>query len=86
MGFLNVAAAVMLKRAVKDSLSESSLAQILTNSSYQSFSWRNGLRFGDLAISLEQLTAAKNLAHFSIGSCSLHEPDADLLSISDTAR
>jgi hypothetical protein len=30
--------------------------------------------------------AAKHLAHFSIGSCSLHEPDTDLLSLSDTAR
>jgi hypothetical protein len=86
MGFLNVATAVMLKRALQHSLSESSLADILTNSSYQSFSWDNGLRFGDFAISLDQLIAARNLAHFSIGSCSLHEPDADLLSFSDTAR
>ena len=86
MGFLNVAAAVMLKRALGKSLSESSLVNLLTNSSYQSFSWRNALRFGDYAISLDQLMAAKHLAHFSIGSCSLHEPDTDLLSLSDTAR
>lgn len=86
MGFLNVAAAVVLKRALRNSLSESSLAGILTNSSYQSFSWLDGLRFGDFAISLDQLITAKNLAHFSIGSCSLHDPDADLFSLSDTAR
>ncbi|MEY4701927.1 MAG: hypothetical protein RL326_2114 [Pseudomonadota bacterium] len=86
MGFLNVTTAVMLKRALHSALSEPTLVDILTNSSYQSFSWENGLQFGDFAISLDQLTSAKNLAHFSIGSCSLHEPDADLLSFSDTAR
>jgi hypothetical protein len=86
MGFLNVTAAVMLKRSLKSALSETALLRILTNSSYAAFSWKNGLQCGDYDISLAQVAAAKKLAHFSIGSCSLHEPDEDLLSFSDTAR
>lgn len=86
MGFLNVAAAVMLKRSLKHALSETALVEILTNASYDAFSWKNGLQFRRYCISLAQLIAAKRLAPFSIGSCSLHEPDEDLLAFSENAR
>ena len=39
---------------------------------------RLGCHFEGLSHSHEQLIQAKNQSHFSIGSCSLHEPDHDL--------
>ena len=84
MGFVAVAAAVMLRRVLGAAISESSIAQLLTNSSHERFSYGRNLRFDNHQISIEQLIAAKKSAHFSIGSCSLHEPDHDLIAFAET--
>jgi len=86
MGFVNVAAAVMLRRSLGPLVSETALTRLLTNSSWNSLGFENGLQFESYSASFEQIIAAKRHSHFSIGSCSLHEPDADLLTFSDTAR
>lgn len=79
MGFLNLAAAVMFRRSLGSVASESLLAELLMNRSRSELTCLEGLRYKSLHITHQQLTEAKGRAHFSIGSCSLHEPDADLI-------
>lgn len=85
MGFVNVVAAVMFRRVLGDGITHSALTELLTNSSWNAFSWHSGLSYGDYNISLEQLRAAKGARHFSIGSCSLHEPDLFLGELVDAS-
>jgi len=77
-GFLNVAAALMIRRALGKTVPESFLLELLCNRSIRDIRLEKGLGFGSLFIDHAQLIQAKNQSHFSIGSCSLHEPDADL--------
>jgi hypothetical protein len=78
MGFLNVSAAVMLHRHLGDKLSGATLDKILTNQDPRAFTFGERLGFRELRISLSELRAVKERGHFTIGSCSLHEPDGDL--------
>jgi hypothetical protein len=78
MGFLNVACALYLRRALREDFSEQSIVSLLTNSSVEQLSFANGIRFNSAAISHEQLIQAQRLAPFTIGSCSIQEPDQDL--------
>lgn len=86
MGFVNVASAVMLRRGLGPLVSETALTRLLTNSSWNSLCFENGLRFENHSASFERVIEAKRQSHFSIGSCSLHEPDRDLLTLSHTVR
>ncbi len=79
MGFLNLTSAVYLRRALGPAISESALAELLINSSVTQFSFSEGLACAAASISAQQLDAAIQLAQFSIGSCSIHEPDQDLV-------
>lgn len=78
MGFLNVTAGVMLRRALGDKVPQSRLVEILTNQATDAFTFGSSLRFKDIQISLSDLKRAKESGHFTIGSCSLREPDEDL--------
>lgn len=78
MGFLNLAAAVMFRRALHATASEDMLIELLKNASTSELSLQDGVHFRSLHISRADLAQAKAKAHFSIGSCSLHEPDDDL--------
>lgn len=78
MGFLNVSVGVMLHRCLADKISPKAIEEILTNQDSKAFSFGNRLGFKNLSISIDELEAAKVKMHFSIGSCSLHEPDEDL--------
>jgi|LauGreDrversion4_2_1035121.scaffolds.fasta_scaffold25433_2 hypothetical protein len=78
MGFLNVSVGVLLHRCLKDKVSAKLLEEILTNQDAKAFSFGERLGFKDVTISLKELETAKAMGHFSIGSCSLHEPDEDL--------
>jgi len=60
------------------SFSEKDIEELLVNDSPKALSFENGIKFKDLAISAEQVIQASSLAGFSIGSCSIHEPDDDL--------
>jgi len=78
MGFLNVTVGVMLHRQLEDQVSTMALAEILTNQDPNAFTFGPHLGYKDLGITLAELEKAKSSGHFSIGSCSLHEPDGDL--------
>jgi hypothetical protein len=78
MGFLNLAAAVMFRRVLGRAASEEILSELLTNQLISELTCENGVHFRSLHISHKELAEAKAMAHFSIGSCSLHEPDEDL--------
>jgi hypothetical protein len=77
-GFLNLVIAVMLRRALRDAIGVSALERLVTNESTDRLNVNGIVGFDSFSISREQLHAAKQAAHFSIGSCSLAEPDADL--------
>jgi hypothetical protein len=78
MGFLNVVAAVSIRRALGESAPESLLSKLLCNHSIQPFSSPEALSFEGLSLSYQEVRETRAVAHFSIGSCSLHEPDQDL--------
>jgi hypothetical protein len=78
MGFLNLTVAVMLRRALGPAAPEGALASLLANSSVATFSLERGVSALSFSLPLEGLREARSRAHFSIGSCSLSEPDADL--------
>lgn len=78
MGFLNLAAAVMFRRALGGGAPLEALERLLTNASAGALSFSPGLAFEDLFLSHERLKAARMQAAVAIGSCSLHEPDDDL--------
>ncbi|MFO0416447.1 MAG: hypothetical protein ACK5Y6_04090 [Pseudomonadota bacterium] len=79
IGFLNVSAAVYGRRALGAALSEGELAQLLVCDSLTELSIKeDGFTWRGHTVSLEQLKKAQAAAHFSIGSCSLYEPDQDL--------
>jgi hypothetical protein len=79
MGFLNLSCAVYLRRALGSAISESALAELLMNNSITRFSFAEGLAYDAVRISAQELDAAVQRAPFSIGSCSIHEPDQDLV-------
>lgn len=78
MGFLNVSVGVMLHRCLGAQLSAKQLEEILTNQHAKAFIFGEQLGYKELRISLAELQRAKGGGHFTIGSCSLHEPDEDL--------
>lgn len=78
LGFLNLAVAVMARRVLGERVTEKILINTLTNDRSDYFDFNGALKFGDLTIEYAELQQAKQLAHFSIGSCSLSEPDDDL--------
>jgi hypothetical protein len=82
VGFLNLATAVMIRRVKGEAISKGSIASLLTNQNYFAIKTDGELSYQGAGISVEELHGAKNSAHFSIGSCSLHEPDADLTRLS----
>lgn len=78
MGFLNVAAAVYFRRTLGGAIPAASLTELLTNNSVAALSFEHGIHYKNFAITSDQLQHAKQRCHFSIGSCSIHEPDEDL--------
>ena len=78
MGFLNVVAGVMFRRSLGAKLSHTHLVDILTNQDAHAFSFDDSLHFKNLTISLAELQKVKESLPFTIGSCSLREPDEDL--------
>jgi hypothetical protein len=79
MGFLNLAAAVFIRRSIGAAFSEEEISQLLVNDSIKSFSFDSELIYKETRITLDELGRAKNRAPFSIGSCSIYEPDQNLI-------
>ncbi len=82
-GFINVAAAVMLRRALGDQISKESIIGLLENEDAKALSFDESLNYGALVVESNQLSVIKSSAPFSIGSCSLREPDDDLHKLLD---
>lgn len=78
MGFLNVATGVMLRRSKGSAIAIETISKLLINDDPHALSLGSELGYRGLSISLTEALRAKESAHFSIGSCSLHEPDQDL--------
>lgn len=78
MGFLNLAAGVLLRRVTGEKISREMLSRLLTNASFEAITTGENLAYNGIAISYDQAVTAKRIAGLSIGSCSLHEPDADI--------
>lgn len=78
LGFLNLSAALFLKRALGPSFPDIEALDCLFAVDTKFFTLGTSLGWKDYKISLEQLKDLKRQFPFSIGSCSLHEPDQDL--------
>jgi hypothetical protein len=79
MGFLNLASAVLIRRSLGAAFPAEEISRLLVKDSIKSFSFDQGLAYNQTRVTLEELSKAKNMAPFSIGSCSIHEPDRDLI-------
>lgn len=77
-GFLNLATAVALRRARGEQLSEATITSLLVNQEYTALTVGETLGYSDVSASYEEVSQAVKSASFAIGSCSLHEPDADI--------
>jgi hypothetical protein len=77
-GFLNLAAAVMFRRALGSLFEKGICNRLLQNGSPEALTFGAQMRFEEIAISAADLVNAKSRSLFSIGSCSLSEPDQDL--------
>lgn len=79
LGFLNLIAALYLRRSLGSRVfHDDALIACLTSSATSDFTLSDGLRWRDYSISEESVSEAKIAHFFSIGSCSIHEPDEDL--------
>lgn len=78
MGFLNLTMAVMLRRVHGEAFTEAQVTELLVNAEPMAFTWGELMKYGRLSLSRDELRAAKAKVPFSIGSCSLAEPDEDL--------
>jgi hypothetical protein len=82
-GFINVAAAVMLRRSFGAQMTEETILRLLETSDPKALVFESSLHYGELVVEPEQLAAIKGSSPFSIGSCSLKEPDEDLHQLLD---
>lgn len=78
LGFLNFATAVVMRRAIKD-LDVTTIQRCLDERDPKAFAFNQGLRWDDFSIPVEELQKIKDTYRMSIGSCSLREPDEDLV-------
>ncbi len=85
LGFLNLSVALYLKRALGSEFPAIEVLNCLFASSLEHFNFGQNLAWKEYQIPLEQLRSLKEQFPFSIGSCSLHEPDQDLARLFDDA-
>ena len=79
LGFLNMATALYLKRHLGSAFSNQDLLGCLTCEQSSAYRFEDELQWNEQRLSVRDLELLKENFHFSIGSCSLHEPDQDLL-------
>ncbi len=79
LGFLNLTCALILARSLGETFSQRRALECLETREAADYSFSGGLRWRDLSLDLAALRDAKESSPFSIGSCSLSEPDADLV-------
>lgn len=79
LGFLNLAIALYLKRQLGGDLPAHELLEILLCSDIRRFDFDTAVSYGPHRVDSKDICNLKKAFHFSIGSCSLLEPDQDLL-------
>jgi hypothetical protein len=78
-GFLTFTAAVMFRRALGAQFTIAQCARLLASDSMTSLTFGETVGFEEHTISSIDVVKAKNSALFTIGTCSLREPDDDLV-------
>jgi hypothetical protein len=79
IGFLNLVVAFSLRRVLQNGIGHTALAELLVNSDPAALSFAHDLHYQSFAISKQQAEGVKAGPALAIGSCSLSEPDADLV-------
>lgn len=79
MGFLTLALAVYFRLLLGSEIfSRESLLELLQLKDAATLHFDENARWRDFSVTAEQIDQLRDRWHFSIGSCSLSEPDADL--------
>jgi len=86
LGFLNLKSALMLVAVYGEKISDSELLKCLSESSPAAYSFENLFRWRNWEVDLVKISTAQKLLPLTIGSCSLEEPDADLVRLFGPAR
>lgn len=77
--FLPTAVALyLLRHSPAEPMHRNDIHSLLSITSPDQLSFANGIQWGKHFLPLETLEMLRRASHFSIGSCSLDEPDADL--------
>lgn len=79
LGFLNIVIALILRRELGNSIPESDIVSCLNVSDANEFTFDDKLQWDRYAISEDEIKLLKSKYRFTIGSCSLKEPDSDLI-------
>lgn len=79
LGFLNIVVALILRRWLGSSIPESDIISCLNVSDANDFTFDDKLQWDRFAISEDEIKQIKSQFRFTIGSCSLKEPDDDLV-------
>ena len=80
LGFINLTMALMLSRALPGKFKGAAVERCLEGRSVRNFTFTDSKAgFEEFVITGAELQSAKKLSHFSIGSCSINEPDDDLV-------
>jgi hypothetical protein len=79
-GFFGVAVAIYLRKVLgAGRFTLDDILRCISATTPAEFGIDENLTWGDFSISAQQLLACREHFRFSIGSCSIHEPDADLV-------
>lgn len=78
VGFISLAIAYALKHQLGKDFTHRDISTCLVESQKEAFKFKDGIGWRDFFITLDQLRAWKADTRFSIGSCSVIEPDQDL--------
>ena len=80
LGFLNITAALFFCAHKKGKISKEEMLEILDESDSKAFCFTEAVfKWKNLTVDFNILEQFKKQIRFSIGSCSLHEPDTDLV-------
>jgi len=86
LGFLNLKSALLLAAVYGEKISDSELLECLSESGPAAYSFENLFRWRNWEVDLVEISTAQKLLPLTIGSCSLEEPDADLVRLFGPAR
>lgn len=78
LGFLNLVTCLRLRQAKGADFPDEAMDMILEENDAGAYAFDASLRWRDFSLTEDEVKAAKEAVPFSIGSCSLDEPDADL--------